>query len=84
MHHKALGLELTSPILLDGVLTNEIVVLKINCTDKEAEKLTFNVLKQINTDTGIYSVSVSDSKGNPYNPQEVRLDLRNIKMIESL
>lgn len=81
MHHHALGVELYDPIILCGKATTEIVVLKVNCSDKEAEQLTKNALNKINTNWGIYSISVSDDKGNPFNPQIVSLNLENIKKL---
>lgn len=81
MHHHALGLELYSPVILCGTPTTEIVLLKVNCSDMEAELLTRNVLEEINTNVGIYSVSVSDNLGNPLNPQIIHLNLENIQKL---
>lgn len=81
MHHHALGLELYAPVILCGKPTTEIVVLKVNCSDNEAEQLTRNVLNEMNTNFGIYLISVSDDFGNPFNPQIMYLNLENIKGI---
>ena len=79
MHHHALGLLLHAPVILCGKPTTEIVVLKVHCSENEAEQLTRNVLNEMNTNYGIYSISVSDDLGNPHNPQIVHLNLENIK-----
>lgn len=79
MRHHALGLELHTPVILCGKRTTEIVVLKVNCSDDEAEQLTRNVLYEMNTNSGIYSISVSDGFGDPLNPQIIHLNLENIK-----
>ena len=79
MHHHALGLELHDPVILCGKPTTEIVVLQVNCSDKEAEQLTLNVLNELNSNSGVYSISVSDYLGNPFNPQIIHLNLENIK-----
>ena len=78
MHHHALGLELHNPVRLCGELAREIVLLKINCCDKEVDQLTRNVLNKINTNSGVYSMSVSDNLGNPYNEQKIEVDIENI------
>ncbi|MCM1071861.1 MAG: hypothetical protein NC210_05840 [[Clostridium] fimetarium] len=81
LHHHALGIELHTPIMLCGKPTSEIVALKVNCSDQEAEQLARNVLEEINTNVGAYSISVSDENGNPLNPQALWLNLQNIKQI---
>ncbi len=78
MLQRALGVELYTPILLCEKLTTEIVILKVNCSDQEAEHLLRNVMDGIDTNTGKYSVLVSDDKGNPLNPQRVMIDLKSI------
>lgn len=79
MHHHALGIELHTPVLLCGKPTTDIVLLKVNCSDKESEQLTRNVLEGVNTNVGIYSITVSDETGNPHNPQILQLNLQNIE-----
>lgn len=81
MHNHALGVELCTPVVLCGMPEREIVILKVICTDKEAERLTRNVLNRINTNIGIFSFYVSDNTGNPLNPQRISLDLENIKTL---
>lgn len=81
MHHHALGIELHAPVLLCGKPTTDIVLLKVNCSDKESEQLTRNVLEGVNTNVGIYSITVSDETGNPHNPQHILLDIANVKEI---
>lgn len=81
MHHHALGLELHEPVILCGKPTTETVVLKVNCSDNEAEVLLRNVLNGVNTNCGEYSLSVSDDLGNPLNPQKVILNLKEIKKL---
>lgn len=81
MHHHALGLELHTPVRLCGKPATEIVVLKVNCSDNEAEVLLRNVLNGVNTNCGEYPLSVSDDLGNPLNPQKVILNLKEIKKL---
>lgn len=81
MHNHALGAELHTPIFLCGKPTRNIVVLKVECSDEEAERLTRNVLENINTNIGTYLISVSDETGNPLNPQNVMLDIAMVKDI---
>ena len=81
MHNHALGIELHSPIFLSGKPITEVVLLKVNCTEQEAEILTQNVFNTINTNSGKYLVLISDDLGNPFNPQNVILDLENIKEV---
>ncbi|MBJ2161056.1 MAG: hypothetical protein JFR39_03010 [Muribaculaceae bacterium] len=81
MHKHALGVELHTPIVLCGKLTSELVLLNVVCTQQEAELLTTNALNAINTNKGIYLVSVSDEVGNPLNPQRVIIDISNIKEV---
>lgn len=78
LHHKALGLELSKPILLCGIPTTEIVLLKISCSEQDEEQLTINVLNNVDTNHGIYSMSVSDNLGNPYNEQQIEVDIESI------
>lgn len=79
MHNRALGIELHNPIILHGKPTTEIVLLKVNCSEQEAEQLTRNVLNNVNTNNGSYLVLVSDDIGNPHNPQAIILELSLIK-----
>ena len=81
MHKHALGVELYTSIIVCGKPTREIVVLKVECSDEESERLTRNVLENINTNVGIYLISVSDETGNPLNPQNVMLDITMVKDI---
>ncbi len=81
MHHHALGLELYAPVIICGKPDTEIVVLKVDCSDKEAEQLMRNVFNALNTKHGIYSIFVSDDLGNPLNPQKIQLNLENIKEV---
>ena len=79
MQNHALEVELKQPILMCGESTENIVLLKVNCTEEESALFASNVSKQVDTNSGVYSVSVSDKSGNPLNPQSVMLDLENIK-----
>lgn len=79
MHNHALGVELRAPIILCGKPTRDLVVLKVDCSNEEAERLARNVLNRINTNFGIFSFDVSDNTGNPFNPQKISLNLENIK-----
>lgn len=81
MHHHAVGIELHVPVLLSGKPTTDIVLLKVNCSDKESEHLTQNVLAGVNTNAGTYSITVSDETGNPINSQCIMLDITTIKEI---
>ena len=79
MHNHVHEIELKQPILLCGEFTDNIILLKVNCTEEEKAHLVFNALNHVNTYRGVYSVSVSDKSGNPLNPQSIMLDLENIK-----
>lgn len=78
LYHKALGLELAKPILLCGISTSKIVLLKIICSKQEEDQLTINVLNKVDTNYGVYSMSVSDHLGNPYNEQQIDVDIESI------
>ena len=81
MLNHALGVELYTPVILCGKTVRELVVLKVNCSDQEAKILTRNALSKINTNYGIYSFCVSDNLGNPFNPQQINLNLENIRKL---
>ena len=81
MHHHALRLELHDPVILCGKPTTEIVVLQVNCSDKDSEVLLRNVLDGVNTNYGEYSLSVSNDLGDPFNPQNVMLNIQMVKDI---
>ena len=81
MHNHVLGVELYTPITLCEKSVRDIVIIKVCCSEQEAEQLTRNVLNEVNTNVGTYSFFVSDNVGNPFNPQNIMLELQNIKGI---
>lgn len=81
MHNHALGIELYTPITLCEKPIKDVVVLKVECSDEEAERLTRNVLIGNSTNSGTFPVFVSDYLGNPNNPQVIMLNLDNIKVV---
>jgi hypothetical protein len=82
MRNRVLCVRFDTPIRLCGKLTNEVILLNVNCSESEAEQLTRNVLNGVDTGVGEYSVAVSDESGNPLNPQNVKINLQNIVEIE--
>lgn len=81
MHKHALGVELYTPIILCEKSVRNITILKVNYSEQLVEQLTRNVLNEVNTNVGVYSFLVSDNVGNPFNPQNIMLELQNIKGI---
>ncbi len=81
MHKHALGVELYTPIIVSGKPIVNVVALKVECSDKEAQIWACNALNQVNTNTGVYSFLVSDATGDPHSPHIIKIDLQNIKQI---
>lgn len=79
--NRVLEADLLSPIKLCGKFVEEIIILKVNCNEKEAEILTKHYFNGIKTENGVFSFSVSDCDGNPFNPQSIMVDINNIKNI---
>lgn len=75
---KVLHLELSRPVQLEDVMTNDIILLNVK-TDKDKDIVSQNAIKAgINTNDGTYHVIVSDKNGNPLNPQIINLNLQDI------
>lgn len=74
----ALGIELRSPILLEGEKRRDLILLKIESDNTSDDFFQKNIKGGINTNTGIFPVFVSDREGNPQNPQRVMLNLEEI------
>lgn len=75
---KVLHLELSRPVKLEDVMTDDIILLNVK-TDMATDAIFLNALKAgINTNAGAYLFIVSDKNGNPLNPQIINLNLQDI------
>lgn len=75
---KVLHLELSRPVQLGDVMTNDIILLNVK-TDMAKDDVFLNAIRTgINTNVGTFHVIVSDKNGNPLNPQIINLNLQDI------
>lgn len=78
---KVLHLELSQPVQLEDVLTNDIILLRVD--SDEAKNIAFlkSIKDGLNTNFGVYDLIVSDKTGDPNNPKQIALNIGNIKEV---
>lgn len=78
---KVLHLELSQPVQLEYVLTNDIILLRVDSDEAKNVAFLKSIKDGINTNTGVFGIVVSDKNGDPLNPQIINLNINYINEI---
>lgn len=74
-------MELSQPVPLENVMTNDIILLKVDSDEAQNAAFLKSIKDGVNTNTGMFGVIVSDKNGDPLNPQIINLNINDITEI---